>query len=429
MAGIQKRGKSYRITVSCGYDIYGKKIIESTTYTPDPTLSPKKQEKAVQDFAIRFENRVKNGYAMDGRKITLKEFAERWLKEYAAVQFQSGTVEKYTYELRERILPALGHIKLSDLKPPNLNSFFTSMLQDGARKDGKAGGYSKSSVAKTRNVLSSVLRTAVDWDLIEKNPLEKVHPKAEDAAEKVKFFTPEQVSLFLDYIEQPYTVRIGGHQRIDDTGKPYTVGEYEATHSIPEQIRLLFILAVYTGFRKGELLALQWSDLDEQKDTIRVSKSVTMVNGKPVCKAPKTKTSNRTVTIPHSLMERLLKLRDLQEEHKQKSGSYWQDEGWIFTQDNGKMMNYSTPYHALQDAIRRYNADKGPDEQLPYIPFHGLRHTSATLLIASQQDLKTVSRRLGHAQTSTTMNIYAHALEENDQKAADVIDAALKKRF
>ena len=428
MPSIQKRGKGYRITVSCGYDIYGKKILESTTFTPDPTLSPKKQEKAVHDFAAQFENRVKNGYAMDGRKITLKEFAERWLKEYASVQLQPGTVSKYTYELTERILPAMGHLKLTELKPPNLNAFFTSMLQDGARKDGKPGGYSKGSVAKTRNVLSSVLRTAVEWDLIEKNPLDKVHPKGEDAADKVKFFTPEQVSRFLNYIEQPYKVKVGGHQRIDDTGKPYIVGEYEVTHSIPEQIRLLFILAVYTGFRKGELLALTWSDLDAQKDTIRVSKSVTIVKGVPVCKAPKTKTSNRAVSVPHFLMERLWKLRRLQEETGEKLGSYWQEEGWIFTQDNGKMMNYSTPYHALQDTIRRYNAGKEPEDQLPSIPFHGLRHTSATLLIASQQDLKTVSRRLGHAQTTTTMNIYAHAIEENDQKAADALDTVLKKR-
>ena len=244
----------------------------------------------------------------------------------------------------------------------------------------------------------------------------------------MKFFTPEQVSRFLNYIEQPYKVKVGGHQRIDDTGKPYIVGEYEVTHSIPEQIRLLFILAVYTGFRKGELLALQWSDLDAQKDTIRVSRSVTIVKGEPVCKAPKTKTSNRAVSVPHFLMERLWKHRRLQEETGEKLGSYWQEEGWIFTQDNGKMMNYSTPYHALQDTIRRYNAGKEPEDQLPYIPFHGLRHTSATLLIASQQDLKTVSRRLGHAQTSTTMNIYAHAIEENDQKAADALDTVLKKR-
>ena len=89
------------------------------------------------------------------------------------------------------------------------------------------------------------------------------------------------------------------------------------------------------------------------------------------------------------------------------------------------MMSYSTPYQALQDTINRYNKDRPAEEQLPLIPFHGLRHTSATLLIASQQDVKTVSKRLGHAQTSTTMNIYAHALQESDRKAADALETML----
>lgn len=91
------------------------------------------------------------------------------------------------------------------------------------------------------------------------------------------------------------------------------------------------------------------------------------------------------------------------------------------------MMSYSTPYEAFQDAIRRYNDGRAPEQQLPLIPFHGLRHTSATLLIASRQDVKTVSSRLGHAQTSTTMNIYAHALQESDRKAADALENLLAK--
>lgn len=91
------------------------------------------------------------------------------------------------------------------------------------------------------------------------------------------------------------------------------------------------------------------------------------------------------------------------------------------------MMNYSTPYAALQDAIDRYNQGRQECEQLPKIPFHGIRHTSATLLIASHQDIRTVSSRMGHAQASTTMNIYAHQLKENDISAANALENILKK--
>lgn len=427
MASIRERNGSYQITVSCGYDIKGKKLLETTTFTPDPSLTPKKREKAIQEFAQQFETKVKNSLIMSGNKITLQEFSERWISEYAKINLAPGTVAKYQEELDTKILPELGHLKLSELKPHKVNAFFASLTKNGVRKDGKSGGYSKASIMKTRNVLSSMLRTAVEWEILERNPCDKVRLQGVSAEEKVTFFTPEQTAIFLDYIEKPYTINVGGHKRIDDTGLPYTVGDYTITKSIPEQMRILFILAIYTGLRKGELLALQWADINFGADLVQVSKAVTIVDGKPICKSPKTKTSHRSVSIPHFLTERLANLKQSQDEFRSQVGDYWQGENWIFTQDNGRMMNYSTPYQALQDAIIRYNKDKPAEQQLPRIPFHGLRHTSATLLIASQQDVKTVSKRLGHAQTSTTMNIYAHALQESDRKAADALEAILEK--
>ena len=109
MASIRKRNGSYQITVSCGYDIHGKKLLETTTFTPDPCLTPKKQEKAVQDFAMEFEAKVRNGILLSGRKITLQEYAARWIEEYVKPNLQPGTVSKYQEELENEILPALGH--------------------------------------------------------------------------------------------------------------------------------------------------------------------------------------------------------------------------------------------------------------------------------------------------------------------------------
>lgn len=427
MASIEERNGSYRIIVSCGRDIYGKKKRETATFVPEPGLTPKKRQKAVEDFAREFEAQVKNGMAMDGRKITLKEFADRWIEEYAAQKLQPGTVEKYKAELEDKILPALGHLKLSELRPHNLNAFFVAMTKDGARKDGKPGGYSKGSIAKTRNVLSSVLRTATEWEIIDRNPLDKVRAETEETAEKLKFFTPEQAAEFLAYIEKPYTVKVKGHKRTDDTGKAYAVGDYETKKEIPEQIRILFNLAIYGGLRKGELLALEWSDIDFEADTVSITKAVTVVAGKQTTKPPKTKTSFRTVSIPHSLTQRLRELKRDRNRYRISVGDYWQGGEWVFIQDNGKQMNYSTPYQALQDTIARHNAGKSQAEQLPTIPFHGLRHTSATLLIASNQNIRTVSSRLGHAQTSTTMNIYAHALQETDRRAATALENMLVK--
>ena len=224
-------------------------------------------------------------------------------------------------------------------------------------------------------------------------------------------------------------MKIKGHKRTDDTGKPYAVGDYETKKEIPEQLRVLFNLAIYGGLRKGELLALEWSDIDFEADTVSITKSVTVVAGKQLTKEPKTKTSFRTVAIPHFLTQRIKQMKTERTRYRLSLGDYWRGgENWLFIQDNGLQMNYSTPYQALHDTLTRYNAGKKPEDQLPMIPLHGLRHTSATLLIASHQDIRTVSSRLGHAQASTIMNIYAHALQETDRKAADALENMLVKQ-
>ena len=427
MASIRKRGDSYTIMVSCGRDINGKQIRETTTFKPPDGLTPKKEQKAAEDFARDFEAKVKNGLVMDGRKITLKEFSDRCFLEYAPQQLQAGTLEKYRQEM-EKVLPTLGHLKLTDLRPAVLHSFFVSMTKDGARRDGKTGGYSKGSITKTRNVFSSILRTAVEWEVLDRNPLDKVRIQADDAAEKLKFFTPEQTGLFLDFIEKPYTVATKGHQRTDDTGRAYTVGDYQSKKEVPEQLRVLFNLAIYAGLRKGELLALEWSDIDFENNTVSVTKAVSVVAGQQITKAPKTKNSRRVVSIPASLTRRIQHLKTDRFRYRLSLGDYWKGASWIFIQHDGKQMSYSTPYAALQDILQRYNEGKPEAKQLPPIPFHGLRHTSATLLIAgNQMDMRTVSSRLGHAQASTTMDIYAHALQEMDRKAVDALEQMLAK--
>ncbi|WP_440322675.1 tyrosine-type recombinase/integrase, partial [Laedolimicola sp.] len=110
-------------------------------------------------------------------------------------------------------------------------------------------------------------------------------------------------------------------------------------------------------------------------------------------------------------------------------GTYWKGDNYIFTQSDGSQMYPSTPYATFQKIIKRYNDSLPPDAPpLPRIPLHGLRHTSATLLISQNVDVRTVSGRLGHAQTSTTMNIYSHQLQSVDRKAASVLDDLLQAK-
>lgn len=425
MASIEKRGNSYRITVCLGTDIYGKKLSQKITYHPDPGLTPAREKKAVETFAFDFEQKVLNGKVLDGRKTTLYDFSERWLKEVGAQRLQPKTLAAYT-DILNGIMPKLGHYKLTELKPAVLNSYFSSLTQDGARKDGKPGGYSRGTIAKAKNTLSSVLSTAVEWELIEKNPLERVHFNAEPTAETLKFWTPEQCTAFLEFIEKPYQVTTKGHTRTDDTGISYEVGDYTRTKELQEQLKVFINLALFSGLRKGELLALEWSDIDFENDVVTVSKSVGYSKGEQFLKAPKTKHSFRKVTIPHFLTQRIKAMKTDRLRYRLSVGDFWQGGEWLFIQENGKLMNYSTPYQAFHDSILRYN--EYHLEPLPVIPLHGLRHTSATLLIANKQDIRSVSARLGHAETSTTLNIYTHFLESTDKKSADILENVLAKQ-
>ena len=428
MASIQKRGDSYRIVVSMGYDVNHKKLVEITTFTPDKNLTPKKKQKAVENFAYEFEKKCRNHERLEGEKTTLKDFISRWTAEKAQQELQPGTLEKYQAVIDSFILPALGHLKLSEIKPHTVNAFFVSLTKDGSRHDGKPGGYSKGTINKVSNVLSSILRTAVEWEAIERNPCDAVRVKAEDSAEKIKFFTPQQAAAFLDYISKPYTIRTKGHTRTDDTGKQYTVGDYTSTKELPTQLKVLFSLAIYSGLRKGEILALTWNDVDFESNTVAVTKAAAVVGGQQIVKVPKTRNSYRLISIPHSITQQLQQWKLEQTRYRLKVGAYWKGDNWIFTQDDGRMMSYYTPYSALQDILTHYNAEKAESDKLPMIPFHGLRHTKATLQIAAGTDVRTVSAILGHRETSTTMNIYSHSLQTAEQEAAANMERLLAKQ-
>ncbi len=430
MANVIKRGNSYRITVSLGYDMNNKKIRETTTFTPDPHLTPKQEQKALDAFVYEFEKIVREGKLLKGEKITLAEYLKIWLQEDALHRLEPSTFEKYKFEITSKIIPELGYFKLSDLKPIYIQSFYNSLLKDGKRMDNKKGGYSSATIKKYHNILSSALKTAVNWQLIESNPCSKVSiPKQTRSRDDIKFFTPEETVTFLKLLESDLVYICKGHNRIDDTGKPYTVGDYTLQREIPLQLKVFFNLAVFGGFRNGELLALTWDDINFDKNTISITKAATLVEGKAIIKEPKTHTSVRVVSLPQEVMSMLKKHKTEQAEQILKLGSYWNNENLLFTQNNGKMMHYQTPYHKFKKIIEYYNKHVADETHppLPDIPLHGLRHTSATLLISENVDVRTVSARLGHAQTSTTMNIYAHALKENDRIAADKLENLLKK--
>ncbi len=435
-----KRGITYRITVSNGYDRQGKKIRKTATFVPDPNRTEKQNQKALEQFAYEFEKAVIDGTYYNGENLTLAELSEKWLREYVKEQLTPKTYANYNDMLEKHILPYIGHYKLSKLKPLHIQELWNYLKNNDTRADGKAGGLSNATIQKCHAALSKMLSCAVQWGLIENNPCEKVSkPKTGGGIRRDNFFTPEQALIFLDALEREYVTVYKGHTKVDDTGKPYTVNDYTETRSVPLKYRVFFSVALYGGLRCGEVLGLTFDDVDFENNTVSISKSVSYVNKQMTIKEPKNKTSIRTVTLPAPVIKQIKQLRQEQRREQLRLGTYWSNEqGYLFTQDNGSLMFYSTPYARFKEVIKLHNERITHDEQirpeeketllLPNITLHGLRHTSATLLISQNIDVRTVSARLGHAQTSTTMNIYAHALQSLDQTAADALENVLSSR-
>lgn len=406
MASIRKRGRSYQITVSNGRDIYGNQILERITWRPDPERTDKQNQRELERFAMEFEDKVKNGKFLDGEKLTFKDFTEKWLLEYAKNQLEPTTIEEYTILLNTHILPAIGHLKLSKVQPAHLNKLYTDMLAE--RKDNRPGGYSPTTIKRCHAVTSSIYSTAVQWNIVTDNPCERVKPPKQTSTNAdIKHFTVEQTTAFLT--------------ELDTQTKQ---GLIKLQHNI------FFQLCIYCGLRRGETVALLWSDIDMDAQTLSITKSTAIVDGKPYTKAPKNASSNRVISVPGHIIKLLKRYRLEYNTYRLSIGSQWQEradrEEYIFIQWNGLQMYPSTPYNVFKDVLRRYNSEH--KEQLPDIPLHGLRHTSATLLISQNVDVRTVSNRLGHAQTSTTMNIYSHSLQKKDVAAADTLAELLVKK-
>ena len=289
-------------------------------------------------------------------------------------------------------------------------------------RNGTRHQYSPKTIKRVHQIISSSLNTAVQWQLIKENPCQRAKPPKEKKQVDVKHFTLEQAQAFLDQLDKPYKVAYKGRNKKDGTesNKHYEI------RTFPLQYKVLFYLAIFGGFRRGELVALTWDDIDFNSRTVTINKTSARTKNGIITKSPKTFSSNRDVVVGIEVIEPLKKYKVEQNKYRLTLGSYWQGENYIFIQDNGKQMDISTPNKVFQKVIKVHNATC--EDKLPEFTLHGLRHTSATLLIAQNIDVKTVSVRLGHSETSTTMDIYAHALKKQDEKASDSLSQLFQKK-
>lgn len=357
------------------------------TYKPAPGMTQKQIEKELQKQATLFDVQCQNGFSISGN-VKFETFAKEYFKQIETEkQLKPSTVERL-HGCEERTYQAIGHLPMNKINKRHIQAFINNLSEPGINK-ATGAGLSTKSQQMYLSFISNVFNYAIGCDMDVVNPCGNVKVIKKDKIER-NVFTVEEAQQFFDLL-----------------------------NTAPLKYQAFFTVALYSGFRKGEILGLKWSDIDFNNMIISVNRTSEFLKsqGGMYESTPKTKKSLRTLKLPQIAFDVLQELKTEQTKKRLLLGSQWQYTDYVFTTECGAPMGADTPRHFLEKFCDRNN--------LPRVCVHSFRHLNASLLIANGVDVKTVSASLGHSQVSTTLNIYAHAFQEQQAKASEVIANAL----
>ncbi len=451
MATVRKRGNSYNIRVSCGYDITGKQIEHTLTWKPEPNMTEKQVQKELERQKVLFEERCRTGQVLDG-SIRFADFAERWFKEYAEIRLRPRTIAGYR-GFMPLINAAIGHVRLEKLQPHYLAEFYHNLQEKGVRRDvkyiaavdlkvliralGSFAAFAKrtglgertvSSAAngngvtvKTAHAIADALELPLEEVFIAKKETHTLEPasvrKCHCVISSMLGNAVKQQIIFSNPCER---VELPRHkpQQSAYLDEYQTAELLDLLQSAPIQYRTAIQLLLYTGMRRGELLGLEWKDIDFEKSVMQIRRTSQYLPHLGVfCDETKNRSSSRAIKISPSALALLRPYRTWQLQERLKLGDQWHDHDRLFTTWNGE------PIHP--DTITSWFREFIDKTDLPPIHVHSLRHTNATLLIAAGTNVQAVASRLGHSDANTTNKIYAHAIQTADAVAAEVLEDIL----
>ena len=447
-----KNGTAYKITITSGIDIAGKQVRHYRTWKPEPGMTERQAQKALQKAVIDFEREIDQGYVSDDRQ-TLSEFCRSVIEIKERTGIKHRTTESYK-ALLPRIDKAIGHIKLTDLRPFHLNSFYSELSRPGTRKAGSTAVTRKDLVAilKTRNLsrdalakLAEISPTTVTTACRgQKIRLDKAERIAAALGMKISgLFTVERdesvlsPKTILEYHRFLHTVLEEAEKEMivpyNAAGKatPPKVRTSDPNYFQPDQIidildaletepikwQVMTHLLIVTGCRRGEIVGLKWEKLDLENRKVRIDSALLYTPARGVFESA-TKTSDvRLIALPAETVELLHKYRRWYLELKLANGDRWQETGFVFVRDDGRPMN--------PDSIGAWLDGFAKQHGFPHINPHAFRHTVASVLINCGTDIVSVSKRLGHARTSTTTDLYAHVIQKADEQATETLANAI----
>jgi integrase len=303
-------------------------------------------------------------------------FLRRWLDEVAKPTLRASTYKSYDDIMRLHLIPGLGHIALAKLAPADVQAFLN-------RKS--ASGLSPRRVQYIHAVLRRALVTAERWGMVSRNVAKLVDPPRVTKHE-ITPLAPEQAKRLIDAAQS-------------------------------DRYQALYVAALGTGLRQGELLGLRWDDVDLDAGRLRVRHTLARVDGSLVLLEPKTERSRRTVVLPETVITALRAHRTRQLMERLVAGSRWVDSGHVFATTIGTPIEAAAVTRAFHRALAR--------AALPHSRFHDLRHATATFLLAQGMTLEDVKYLLGHSSITLTSNTYGHVLEKRQHQVAQAMDAVL----
>ncbi len=317
---------------------------------------------------------------------TLADFAARWLADVARHNVRPATYRNYSDLMRLYVLPSLGAVKLTKLRPEHLQRLYSQLLEHGRMDGGKPTGRPLSAkTVKTAHVcLHTALEQAVKWNLVPRNVAAIAEPPRVKRRE-MQSLTAEQVRAVL---------AAAGSGRLGT----------------------LIDVAVNTGMRQGELLGLRWADVDLDTGILRVRLQYGRDGG---FAEPKSARSRRTIDLPASTLATLREHKHRQLQERLMTGPDWEDQGLIFSTYQGRPMGHRNVERDFTALLERAG--------LPHVPFHALRHTHATLLLSAGVPVGDVSARLGHSSAAMTLDVYGHVLPDAGRGIAARMDVLLAR--
>ena len=449
-ARFNKKGEllHYRLFVSDGLDWTGRQRRRYKIWTPDrPGMSQKQMEKAALAAAIKFEEEIRAGYEVDKRK-KFHEYAEYVMDLKSRTGLSPTTIERYRSML-PRIYDGIGHMKLTDIRPYHLNELYKHLAENGIRNKGAiatakkvvrkkvaALKLPKCAIVKeagfSQTTLNAILRgNSVTYANAEKlatylgysvSELFVVEDKFKPLSDKTILEHHRLISMIMALAEKELLVPYNPAAK----ATPPKVSKKEADYFQPEEVmeivkaledvpikwKAMAYILIDTGCRRGELMGLQWSNVDLDKGIMMIKQALLYTKAKGVYVGPPKTGRPRAVCLAPETIAVLKKWKTEQLRTKILHGNIWQDTGFVFTKDDGTVMHPDS----ITDWLNKFSEAN----DLPHIHPHAFRHTVASILISNGIDPVTTANELGHANANTTQAIYAHQIARARAEASGV---------